>query len=145
MRLAAIVFGLLLSAQPALACTMIVAAPRLGETFAEAQLRVDIENQQSSWERADGVFLVRITANLEEPYISRGAVIAAVKNSPVPHSIDVLNGCGAPQPGVVVIVFAERRGHQWTPFDTVHPAEVRDPRLVAELQATASRLNRLSR
>ena len=141
MRWAALALCLVFAASPALACTTIVAVPRPGETFEQAEIRDATARQQDSWARADGVFLVRVTDNLEEPYISRGLVIAAIKGSSPPGSIEVLNGCRAPQPGVVVVVFAERRGRQWTTFDNVYPAEVRDPRLLAELRGTASRLN----
>jgi hypothetical protein len=141
MRIGAIAVGLALFAAPAFACSVIVAVPEQGETWAQAQLRNDRDQQRDSWDRADAVFLVRVTENLEEPYISRGRAVVALKGTGSPRPVDVLNGCGAPAPGSVVIVFLERGGASgWRTFDNLAPHEVRDPQLVAHLQSTADRL-----
>ncbi|MFC5345056.1 hypothetical protein ACETK8_03505 [Brevundimonas staleyi] len=130
-----------LLASPTLACTMIVAMPEPGETWAQAQLRSDRQQQRDNWARADAVYLVRVTENLEEPYISRGRPVVALKGQISAGYLDVLNGCAAWAPGSVAIVFVERAAATgWQTFDSLAPSEVRDPQLVTHLQRTAERL-----
>lgn len=143
-----------ISAAPVVACTILLPAPRAGETLAQVAFRQERIEQQRLRRQATAVYLARVTASARGPYFRP---VLAMEGGRPPRRAEARDGpnCGpsTPAPGELRIVFSRRTGPSeapWRPWrwgDPVvigsrRPAEVADPGLARALREAAARLAR---
>jgi hypothetical protein len=133
------------AAQSASACTLILDAPRPGQTPEQAAIRMERAQQRQLRAQASHVFLGRVVGSGTDGYFEP---VLTIKGGPPPRRVPAFsrNHCepSEPRPGELRIVFAQRLGrmdYPWRPWrwgDGVllgsrRPGEVKDRDLAAAL------------
>jgi hypothetical protein len=139
------------------ACTVIVPMPREGETWQQAAIRTEGEEQRNLTTLADAVYLARAT---REPQSRRSRLVTITTMLGIrPPARSVVRdhqacGSGWSSPEGSVIVFASRidindapwkpwRWGRWVVIGWLPPSAIVDPRLAASLKAASVRLEHL--
>lgn len=140
------------SAAPAMGCTIILPAPRPGETLAQLAFRQDRLHQQRLRREASAVYLARVVSSAQGPYFRPSLSIEGARP---PRRADASpdTNCepSTPGPGELRIVFTRRIGPSddfWRPWrwgrhvviGSRRPGEVADPALAAALRDAAARI-----
>lgn len=138
--------ALWVAAETASACTLILDAPRAGETLEQVANRMERAQQRQLRSQASHVFLGRVVASGTDGYFEP---VLAIKGGRPPRRVPMFsrNHCepSEPRAGELRIVFAQRLGrtdYPWRPWrwgDGVllgsrRPGEVRERDLAAALR-----------
>ena len=146
------IFASAVSAVPAMACTIILPAPRAGETLAQVAFRQDRFQQQRLRREASAVYLARVVSSAQGPYFRPSL---SIEGDRPPRRADASppTNCepSTPAPGELRIVFTRRivpSDDFWRPWrwgrhvviGSRRPGEVADPALAAALREAAARI-----
>jgi hypothetical protein len=150
--LATMALATAVSAGPAMACTILLPAPRAGETLAQVAFRQDRLQQQRLRHEATAIYLARVIPTAQGPYFRPSLSIEGAR-PPRRASASPTSDCepSTPAPGELRLVFTRTIGPSddvWRPWrwgrpvviGSRRPAEVADPGLAAALRKAAARI-----